>query len=45
MEINKAKLNIEKKGFLYLEIDPTLDLIAAINQLKREKNAIIVAHY
>lgn len=45
MEINKAKLNIEKKGFLDLEIDPTLDLIAAINQLKKEKNAIILAHY
>lgn len=38
-----AKLN--SKGFLTLDIDPTLDLVAEINKLKKEKNAIILAHY
>jgi quinolinate synthase len=33
------------KGFLDIEIDPTLDLFAAIEKLKQEKNAIILAHY
>jgi quinolinate synthase len=34
-----------KKGYLDLEIDPTLDLIEEIKQLKKEKNAVILAHY
>jgi quinolinate synthase len=36
---------LNKKGFLDLDVDPTLDLAAEINRLKREKNAIILAHY
>ena len=40
-----AQANLEKKGFLDLEVDPTLDLVEAIEQLKKEKNAIILAHY
>jgi len=36
---------INKKGFAEEEIDPTLDLFAEIERLKREKNAIILAHY
>ncbi len=36
---------ISKKGFLDLEIDPTLDLFKEINKIKKEKNAIILAHY
>ena len=36
---------ISKKGFLDLEIDPTLDLFAEIEKLKKEKNAIVLAHY
>lgn len=34
-----------KRGFLDIEIDPTLDLFAEIDRLKKEKNAIILAHY
>ncbi len=34
-----------KKGYLDLDIDPTLDLIEEIKQLKKEKNAVILAHY
>lgn len=34
-----------EKGFTEIEIDPSLDLFAEIEQLKKEKNAIILAHY
>jgi len=33
------------KGFLEKEIDPTLDLFEEISHLKKEKNAVILAHY
>lgn len=36
---------ISKKGFLDLEVDHTLDLFVEIEKLKKEKNAIILAHY
>ncbi|MFC4211779.1 quinolinate synthase NadA [Pedobacter lithocola] len=36
---------INKKGFVDEAIDPTLDLFAEIEKLKKEKNAIILAHY
>jgi len=39
-----AENEIEEKGFLDIEIDPTLDLFAEIEKLKKEKNAIILAH-
>ena len=45
VDINSAKQQIEKIGFLDMEIDPTLDLFAEIEKLKKEKNAIILAHY
>jgi quinolinate synthase len=40
-----AKEEIEVKGFLDLDIDPTLDLFGEIERLKKKKNAIILAHY
>lgn len=40
-----AKENLIKNGFLDIEVDPTLDLVAEIEKLKKEKNAIILAHY
>jgi quinolinate synthase len=45
IHITDAKKNLEKKGFLDLDIDVNLDLFAEIERLKREKNAIILAHY
>src|SRR6476469_2279391 len=45
MNIEVAKKNIKQKGFLDIEIDVNLDLFAEIERLKKEKNAIILAHY
>ncbi len=45
VDINTAKEAIKKTGFLDVDIDPTLDLFTAIEKLKKEKNAIILAHY
>ncbi len=45
INIAVAKSQVEEKGFLDVEIDPTLDLFHEIESLKKEKNAIILAHY
>lgn len=45
VDINTAKSLLSENGFLDIEIDPSLDLFAAIESLKKEKNAIILAHY
>ena len=39
-----AQNAIEEKGFLDLDLDPSLDLFAEIERLKKEKNAIVLAH-
>ena len=44
-DINNAKKNMEAVGFLDLNINPDIDLFAEIERLKKEKNAIILAHY
>ena len=43
--MNIHKTGILEKGFLDIEIDVHLDLFAEIERLKKEKNAIILAHY
>lgn len=45
IHIGAAKENLEIKGYLDLDIDPRLDLFHEIERLKKEKNAIILAHY
>lgn len=40
-----ARKEVTQKGFLDVQIDPTLDLFAEIERLKKEKNAILLAHY
>ncbi len=45
MNIAEAKNNVEKKGFLDIDLDVHLDLFAEIERLKKEKNAIVLAHY
>ena len=44
-EFEIAKKDLVTNGFLDIEVDPTLDLVEEINKLKKEKNAIILAHY
>src|SRR6266566_9760578 len=39
------KREVEIKGFLDVDLDPTLDLFAEIERLKKQKNAILLAHY
>lgn len=36
---------VEKLGYLDVKIDYSLDLFEEINKLKKEKNAIVLAHY
>lgn len=43
--IENKIVELEKKGFLDLEIDPSLDLFEEIEKLKKEKNAVVLAHY
>src|ERR1700712_1017779 len=45
VSIIEKKENVDKVGFLDLEIDPTIDLFAEIEKLKKQKNAIVLAHY
>ena len=47
MEINiaKAKEKVFEKGFLDVDVNPTLDLFHEIERLKKEKNAVLLAHY
>lgn len=45
LNIETAKTKIHERGFLDIEPDPSLDLFAEIEKLKKEKNAIILAHY
>ena len=45
INIASAKENVGRAGFLDVEVDPQLDLFAEIERLKKEKNAIVLAHY
>ncbi|HSF45311.1 MAG TPA: quinolinate synthase NadA [Chitinophagaceae bacterium] len=43
--IHTQKELIEKRGFYDVRLDPRLDLFAEIQRLKKEKNAVLLAHY
>src|SRR6516162_4436341 len=45
MNIAEAESKIDLKGFLDVDLDPSLDLFHEIELLKKEKNAIVLAHY
>src|SRR5580700_5299926 len=36
---------LDELGFLDIGIDPALDIFEEINKLKKEKNAVLLAHY
>ena len=38
-------IDLENKGFIDVAPDPSLDLVAAIQKIKKEKNAVVLAHY
>ncbi|MBN2532716.1 MAG: quinolinate synthase NadA, partial [Spirochaetales bacterium] len=39
------KSDIEEKGYIDEEIEPGIDILSEIERMRREKNAIILAHY
>ena len=45
IDINTAKLDLPTKGFLDIDIDVQLDLFQEISNLKKTKNAVVLAHY
>ena len=45
INIEEARRQVNQKGYLDLKIDVTLDLFSEIERLKKEKNAIVLAHY
>ena len=43
--LEKAKKNLQEKGFLDLKTPKNIDYVSEINKLRKEKNAVILAHY
>ncbi|MFN2128668.1 MAG: quinolinate synthase NadA [Anaerolineales bacterium] len=39
------KSELDKKGFIDIEVDDSLDLAAEIDRMRKEKNAVILAHF
>jgi quinolinate synthase len=44
-DLAAAEKKLDRLGYLDIDLDPTLDLVAEITRLKKEKNAVILAHY
>src|SRR4051794_15893328 len=44
-DINITEAEVELKGFVDVDVDPSLDLFHEIERLKKEKNAVVLAHY
>ncbi len=45
LSLEEAKKNLNRKGFLSIDVDPMIDFEVEVDRLKKEKNAIILAHY
>ncbi len=41
--VNKSEL--QKKGFIDLDVDKSLDIVKEIKRMQKEKNAVILAHF
>jgi quinolinate synthase len=39
------KSELEKKGFIDLDVDKSLNIVDEINRMRKEKNAVILAHF
>jgi len=39
------KLELQKKGFIDLDVDKSLDIVKEIKRMQKEKNAVILAHF
>jgi quinolinate synthase len=38
-------MKIDEKGFVDLDVDKSLDIVEEINRMRKEKNAVILAHF
>jgi len=45
INIRDVRMQVNQKGWLDLPVDPSLDLFVEIERLKKEKNAVVLAHY
>lgn len=45
LTLDQAIENLDKKGYLNVEIPQGINLVEEINKLRKEKNAVILAHY
>src|SRR5580765_515261 len=45
INIEEAKMQVNRKGYLDVAVDPGMDLFAEIEKLKKIKNAVLLAHY
>jgi quinolinate synthase len=45
INIDEAKFNLDRTGFLDIDVDASLDLFEEIRRIKKEKNAVLLAHY
>jgi quinolinate synthase len=45
INIANEAAKVETRGYLDIDVDPMLDLFSEIEKLKKEKNAVILAHY
>jgi quinolinate synthase len=45
INIEEAKMQVDRKGYLDVAVDPALDLFSEIERLKKEKNCVLLAHY
>ena len=45
MDLSRATANPTRNGYLDIDVDPDTDFAAEITRLKKEKNAVVLAHY
>jgi quinolinate synthase len=43
--VAKATERLHQKGFLNIPVEKEIDVVAEINRMRKEKNAVILAHY